>query len=115
MKGNFRSERLRRLKKILKSKLTSKNTISAINSRAVSMIRYSAGIVTWRVNELQDLDLKTRKLLTMYSRFHKKGDVETGCTLRKPKEAEASLKRTVCMNIFVTARSQSLWRFKEKG
>ena len=75
MKENFRSEYLRRLKKILKSKLNSKNTIGAINSRAVSIIRYSAGIVvTWRVNELQDLDRKTRKLLTMYSMFHKKGE-----------------------------------------
>ena len=69
MKENFRSE-------ILKSKSNSKNTISAINSRAVSIIRYSAGIVTWSVNELQDLDRKTRKLLTMYSMFHKKGDVD---------------------------------------
>ena len=60
----------------MKSKLNSKNTINAINSRAVSIIRYSAGIVTWRVNELQDLDRKTRKLLTMYSMFHKKGDVD---------------------------------------
>ena len=73
MNENFRSEYLRRLRKILKSKLNSKNTINAINSRAVSIIRYSAGIVTWRVNELQDLDRKTRKLLTMYSMFHKKG------------------------------------------
>ena len=60
----------------MKSKLNSKNTINAINSRAVSIIRYSAGIVTWRVNELQDLDRKTRKLLTMYGMFHKKGDVD---------------------------------------
>ena len=42
----------------------------------LGFIRYSAGIVTWRVNELQDLDRKTRKLLTMYSMFHKKGDVD---------------------------------------
>ena len=76
MKENFRLEYLRRLKKILKSKLNSKNTITAINSRAVSIIRYSAGIVTWRVNELQDLDRKIRKMLTMYSMFHEKGDVD---------------------------------------
>ena len=45
MKTNLKREYLRRIRTILKSKLNSKNVLSAINSRAVSIIRYSAGII----------------------------------------------------------------------
>ena len=64
------------MKKILKSKLNSRNVITAINSRAVFIIRYTAGIVGWKNDELQTLDLKTRKVLITYSMFHSKGDVD---------------------------------------
>ena len=76
MKELIKTEYMRRLKVVLKSALNSKNTISAINSRAVSLIRYSAGIIRWNVNEVKELDRKTRKTLTMYNMFHQKGDVD---------------------------------------
>ena len=55
---------------MLKSSLNSGNIIQAINSRAVSVIRYGAGIVDWTKNELQEMDRKTRKLLTIYRSMH---------------------------------------------
>ena len=76
MKSTIKKEYLRRLKVILKSNLNSKNTISAINSRAISIVRYSAGILGWTVNDMKDLDRKTRKMLTLHNMFHKKGDVD---------------------------------------
>ena len=76
MKELIKTEYMRRLKVVLKSALNSKNTISAINSRAVSLIRYSAGIIRWNVNEVKELDRKTRKTLTMYNMLHQKGDVD---------------------------------------
>ena len=76
MKENIEVEYFRRVRNLLKSKLNSKNIITAINARAVSIIKYSAGIVEWRKDELQSLDRKTRKLLTMYNMFHRKGDVD---------------------------------------
>ena len=39
---------MKRLKAILKSKLNSGYTVKAINSWAVPVIRYSAGIVDWK-------------------------------------------------------------------
>ena len=64
MKELVRKEYFRRVKKILKSKLNGGNTIKAvINSRAVSIIQYGAGIVDWTKEELQKMDRKTRKLL----------------------------------------------------
>jgi len=44
MKENVKSEYFRRLHNVLKSKLNGKN-VTAINSGAVSLIRYTAGIV----------------------------------------------------------------------
>ena len=45
MKDNITKEYYRRIKKILKASLNTGNTIQIINSRAVSNIRYGAGIV----------------------------------------------------------------------
>ena len=52
------------MRNTLKSKLNGGNIISAINSRAVSMVRYGAGIINWTKMELEELDLKTKKLMT---------------------------------------------------
>ena len=75
MKELVQKEYLRRLKKILKSRLNGKNIIIAINTWAVSLLRYGAGLINWTKNELQELDRKTRKKLTMYGAFHPKSNV----------------------------------------
>ena len=36
---------------------------------------YGAGLINWMINELQQLDRKTRKKLTMYGAFHHKSNV----------------------------------------
>ena len=76
MKNNITKEYFRRIRKILKSKLNGTNCIKAINSRAVSLIRYSAGILKWTKEDVQKMDRKTRKLLTIYRAFHPKGDTD---------------------------------------
>ena len=76
MKEIVSREYIRRVKKILGSKLNGGNTISAINSRAVSVIRYGAGIIEWTKAELHKLDQKTRKVLTMNGAHHPKADVD---------------------------------------
>ena len=75
MKENVRNEYLRRVKLLAKSKLYARNLFPAINAWAVSIIRYSAGVLDWRELELRNLDIKTRKILTMHGIFHKKGNV----------------------------------------
>ena len=46
MKDQIKEEYIRRVRNILKSKLNGGNIISAINSRAVSIVRYGAGIIS---------------------------------------------------------------------
>ena len=76
MKESFRKEYLRRTKVIMKSKLNGKNKIKAMNTWAVSSIRYGAGIIKWTVAELDEMDRKTRKIMTINKEFHPKSDVD---------------------------------------
>ncbi|XP_077972208.1 uncharacterized protein LOC144427222 [Styela clava] len=76
MKKLIIHEYTKRLKQILKSKLNGGNIIKAINIRAVSVIRYSAVFIGWSKNNLEKLDRKSRKLLTMYGMLHPRGDVD---------------------------------------
>ena len=57
---------------MLKSKLNGENIILAINSRAFSILNYEAGMVSWTEMELEELDQRTGKLMTMYGAHHPK-------------------------------------------
>ena len=63
MKERIQKKCFRKVKTKLKSKLNDGNTIKAINSRAVSSVRYGAGIVDWTKEEQKVMDRKTRKLM----------------------------------------------------
>ena len=76
MRENFKKEYKRRLKLVLKSKLNGRNKFQAINTWAIALFRYGAGIINWRKDELEKLDRKTRKILTLYGAHHPKSDVD---------------------------------------
>ena len=75
MKGQIKKEYIRRIRNILKLNLNRGNIISAINSRAFSIIRSVSGIISCTKMELEELDQKTRKLMTMYGVQHPKADI----------------------------------------
>ena len=83
MKDKFRNEYFRRAKLILKSKLNGRNKIMALNTWAVSILRYGAGILKWNKNELQEIDRKTRKFMTMNKELHPRNDVAWLCLSQK--------------------------------
>ena len=76
MKVKMTKEYKRRLRLILKSKLNGRNKITAMNTWAVAIFRYGAGILEWKGCELKSLDRTTRKIMTMYGAFHPKSDVD---------------------------------------
>ena len=55
----------RRVCKLLRLQLFSRNLFTALNTCAISLIRYSGGIVKWSQEELRRLDVDTRKLLSI--------------------------------------------------
>ena len=69
-------EYIRRLRKVLKSKLNGLNLVHGVNALAVSLLRYSAAFVSWRKSELEAIDRKTRKLFPIYGALHPKSDVD---------------------------------------
>ena len=46
-------------------------------------MRYGAGVLKWRFDELKELDRKSRKLLTMHKGLHPKSDVDRLYVSRK--------------------------------
>lgn len=76
MKSRSMSEYKKRVRKILKSKLNAGNIIKAINTWAVPVLRYTGGIINWTREELDNLDRKTRKLMTANKALHPKSDVD---------------------------------------
>lgn len=69
MRKKIAMKYLRRVRKVAQSKLNGGNLIRAINTWVVSLVRYSGGIVDWKKQELQDVDRRTRELLTMNGAF----------------------------------------------
>ena len=53
MKERLKKEYSRILRMILKSELNARNKISAIGALAVPVLRYSFGIINWRIEEIK--------------------------------------------------------------
>ena len=75
MKNQTGKEYFLRLRTILgKTRLNAQNTIKAINTWAVSMLRYSGGIVKWTLDDLRGMDRKTCKLMAVERVFNQQID-----------------------------------------
>ena len=70
VKDRLSKEYVRRVKKVIRPKLNGGNMVRVINSWAVSLLRYSGGVVRWTKVELMNLDRKTRKLLIIQDVLH---------------------------------------------
>ena len=75
MKNNIKKEYFNS-RRILKSKLNAGNIVTAMNTWAISLMRYGADIVKWNKEELQTMDRKMRKLMTIHGALHPKADVD---------------------------------------
>ena len=76
MKEKVGSEYKRRVRKILETKLNGGNVIKGINTWAIPVLRYSAAFLNWTKAELQEMDRRTRKLLTMHNGLHPRSNVD---------------------------------------
>ena len=66
MKEKIQKEHLRRTRKLLETKLNSRNLIKRINTWAVPLVSYSGPFLKWTRDELKQMDQRTRKLMTMH-------------------------------------------------
>ena len=76
MKELVKKEYLRRVKLVARSRLYGGNLVRAVNVWAVSVVRYTAGVLDWNKSELKAMDVKTRKILTRNGAFHMRSSVD---------------------------------------
>ena len=83
MKEKIQKEYLRRTRKLLETKLNWRNLIERINTCAVPLVRYSGPFLKWTRDELQQMDQRTRKLMTMHKALHPRDNVDRLYVSRK--------------------------------
>jgi hypothetical protein len=83
MKEKLKQEYNRGLRMILKFELNARNKITAIGILALPVLRYSFGIINWRIEDIKKIDRKTRKILTMFKVHHPKADIDRLYVKRK--------------------------------
>ena len=83
MKDKIRKEYLRRNRKLLETKLSSRNLIKGINTWAVPLVRYLGPFLKWTRDELKQMDQRTRKLMTIHKALHPSDDVDRLYVSRK--------------------------------
>ena len=100
MKDMIRIEYLRKTRKLLETKLSSRNLIKGINTRSVPLVTYSGPFLKWIREELKPMGQRTRKLMTMHNALHPRDDVDRLYVSRKEGGRElASIEDTVDASI----------------
>ena len=79
--GNISKERVtkeyyNRVKKIWRSQLSAYNKYISHNAFAVAVLIPTFGILDWTLEEIQAIDIRTRKTLTMTGNFHRNSDID---------------------------------------
>ena len=76
-KEKVTKEFFRRIRKIWSSELYSNNKATAHNTFAITYyITPTFGILNWTKDELENIDVKTRKILTITGSFHINSDID---------------------------------------
>ena len=75
-KERVKKEYFNRVNKIWKSELYSKNKVIAHNIFANTVFTLTFGILNWTKEEVLQIDVKTRKLLTRTGNFHRNSSVD---------------------------------------
>ena len=83
MKEKIHKEYLRRTRKLLETKLSSRNFTKRINNWAVPLVRYSGPFLKWTRDELKQMDRRTRKIMTMHKALHPRDYVDRLYVSRK--------------------------------
>ena len=75
-KERVMKEYFTRVRKIWTSELSAYNKVIAHNSFTLPVLVPTFGILDWSIQDIKDLDIKTRKQLTMSGNFHPNSDID---------------------------------------
>ena len=97
-KERIATEYYRRVRKIWNSELDGKNKVTAHNTFAIPVLTPTFGILEWTKKEIEQMDVKTRKLLNMSGNFHRNSSPDRLYGLRK----EGGRGMNSVLDIFIT-------------
>ena len=99
MKEKIKKEDLRRIKRLLETKLYRRKLVKGINTWAVLFARYSGPFLKWTREKLKQMDQGTRKQMTMHKSLHPRGYVDWLYVSRKGGRRLASIEDSVDASI----------------
>ena len=70
------NEYYKRVKKIWKSELSAYNKHIAHNAFAIPVLTPTFGLLNWTKDEIEHIDIQTRKILCMTGNFHRNSDID---------------------------------------
>ena len=76
IKDALKKEFYRKNRIVWKSLLSASNKVKAFNSVCVGVLSYSFGVINWTEVELEELDIRVRKKMTMNKAFNKHSDTD---------------------------------------
>ena len=79
----------------------------------MQILRYSAGVVEWRSDELKELDRRTRKILTLHDTSHPKSDVDQ-MYLPRQKGGRGLISCEICVKAEENNLAWYVWNLKER-
>jgi uncharacterized membrane protein YkgB len=80
IKETLKNKFFKRVEAVLKTKLSGKHTIKAINTYAISLLTYFFGTIKWTQMELHGIQTKVNKSLTKFHIHHPKSAREINIT-----------------------------------
>ena len=115
-KGELNKEKVikeyfRRVRKIWATELYSHNKVMAYNTFAVPVLVPTFGILDWTKNDVENIDIRTRKMLTHGGNFHRNSSVDR---LYSPRE-EGGRGLSSIVDIFVTRIVSIAEHLKERS
>ena len=76
IKDALKKECYRRNRIVWKSLLSASNKVKAFNSICIGVLSYSFGVINWTKVELEEMDIRVRKEMTMNKAFNKHSDID---------------------------------------
>ena len=86
IKDKIQKEYLRRIRKLLKTKISSRNLLKGINTWTMNLVGYSGPFLKQTRDELKQMDQRTRKIMTMHKALYPRDDVDRQYVSRKEGE-----------------------------
>ena len=90
MKEKIKKEYLKRMRKLLKTNLHRRDLIKGVNTWAVLLVRYSGSFLKWTREELQQMNKRTRKLMTINKALHPRDNTKCMCQEKKKRICQNS-------------------------